>query len=104
MPSGNNQRVGALKRRRLWRRQQGKCHYCGVQMLQVNGIAETHTGGHHEREATIDHIIPLAGGGGWSYENLVYACYKCNHEKGNQTPGQAGLNPDKPGALIRRPI
>ncbi|HIC93859.1 MAG TPA: HNH endonuclease, partial [Anaerolineae bacterium] len=32
-----------------------------------------------------DHIIPKHLGGGYSWENLVTACAKCNHHKGGRS-------------------
>ncbi|HEX8266319.1 MAG TPA: HNH endonuclease [Pyrinomonadaceae bacterium] len=38
-----------------------------------------------EKEATIDHVVPLAQGGWHCAENARIACEKCNTEKGNKT-------------------
>ena len=40
--------------------------------------------GHHPPEATleVDHILPIAEGGGDDYENLITACWECNRGKG----------------------
>ncbi|KAK7377803.1 hypothetical protein VNO80_03235 [Phaseolus coccineus] len=34
---------------------------------------------------TIDHVVPAALGGEWTWENLVTACAKCNCKKGKKT-------------------
>ncbi|XP_062016179.1 uncharacterized protein LOC133732608 isoform X1 [Rosa rugosa] len=38
---------------------------------------------------TIDHVIPIARGGEWKWENLVTACAKCNSKKGQKTLEEA---------------
>jgi len=35
----------------------------------------------------MDHIIPIASGGGNERENLAAACYRCNEFKGSKTEG-----------------
>jgi hypothetical protein len=40
---------------------------------------------------TIDHVIPRSRGGKNTWQNLVAACSKCNHRKGNRTPEEAGM-------------
>ncbi|GER48791.1 HNH endonuclease [Striga asiatica] len=34
---------------------------------------------------TVDHVLPIARGGKWTWENLVTACAKCNSKKGQKT-------------------
>jgi len=50
------------------------CQYCGCR-----------------EHLTIDHLIPVSKGGGWSWNNLVTACAKCNSKKGSKTPEAVGL-------------
>ncbi len=52
----------------------GRCGYCGV--------AETATGA----ELTIDHYQPRSAGGSDQFENLVYACHRCNLYKRDYWP------------------
>lgn len=40
--------------------------------------------------ATLDHLIPRADSGSGGLQNLVLACYRCNHERGT-----APLTPDE---------
>ncbi|KAE8729096.1 zeatin O-glucosyltransferase-like [Hibiscus syriacus] len=40
---------------------------------------------------TIDHVLPIARGGEWTWENLVTACAKCNSKKGRKTPEEANM-------------
>lgn len=59
-------------RRRVKDRDKATCKYCGR-------VVE---------EGTVDHVLPLAQGGTDHLDNLVWACQKCNGEKGNRTPKQ----------------
>lgn len=45
------------------------CEFCGV--------TETDTGG----ELTVDHFQPQSQGGTDAFDNLIYACHRCNHYK-----------------------
>ncbi|XP_039010166.1 uncharacterized protein LOC120138832 [Hibiscus syriacus] len=40
---------------------------------------------------TIDHVLPVARGGEWKWENLVTACAKCNSKKGRKTLEEANM-------------
>lgn len=51
------------------------CQYCGS----------------HD-DLTVDHIIPKSRGGKDEFENCVAACYKCNNEKNDRTPREAGMS------------
>ncbi|GMP87191.1 hypothetical protein CsSME_00039672 [Camellia sinensis var. sinensis] len=44
------------------------------------------------RNLTIDHVLPIARGGEWTWENLVTACSKCNSKKGQKTLDEAKMN------------
>ncbi len=67
-------RGALLNRVNLFRRDGGECQYCGSR-----------------RHLTIDHVIPRSKGGKTSWTNLVTACNRCNMNKGDKTPEQAGL-------------
>lgn len=70
----------SLTRQNLFKRDGHKCVYCGT----------------HDN-LTMDHVIPRAQGGKTNWGNLVTACRKCNMQKGNMTPEEAGLQlPYKP--------
>ena len=53
----------------VYARANGRCFYCGKRLKRD--------------EMTIDHIISLCSGGLNDIKNMVCACEKCNHEKGN---------------------
>ncbi|XWS57622.1 hypothetical protein CRYUN_Cryun09bG0189400 [Craigia yunnanensis] len=40
---------------------------------------------------TIDHVLPVARGGEWKWENLVAACAKCNSKKGQKTVEEVNM-------------
>lgn len=63
-----------LNRTNLFKRDNGECQYCGS-----------------KRHLTIDHIIPKSKGGKTNWTNLITACNRCNVNKGDKTPEQAGL-------------
>lgn len=59
--------------------QNWKCAYCRRPMRKKR---------HKDfrgQEATVDHDLPVSRGGGNWKANLVMACAKCNHEKGDMT-------------------
>jgi 5-methylcytosine-specific restriction endonuclease McrA len=64
----------ALSRQNIFKRDGHKCVYCGSR-----------------DNLTMDHVIPRSKGGRDSWHNLVSACQKCNTEKGDRTPEEAGM-------------
>ncbi len=66
-----------FSRRNIFKRDRFTCQYCGAQP--------------QGEELSIDHVMPRAQGGQSTWENCVLACVKCNHNKANRTPEQAGL-------------
>lgn len=67
-----HRRKVSLSRRAIFARDKWKCVYCG-------GPAET-----------IDHVIPRSKGGAHIWENVVAACARCNHKKGDKTVREMG--------------
>lgn len=58
----------------LFRRQQGRCIYCGCRIsLDILSV---------DPYATLDHIKPRSLGGKNTLDNLCLACEPCNHAKG----------------------
>jgi len=64
----------AMTRHNIFKRDGNQCVYCG-----------------HTDNLTLDHIIPRAKGGRSTWDNLVTACQRCNSQKGDRTPEEAGL-------------
>lgn len=74
-------------RRALYEKQNGKCHWCGRQMMFPNHRAMKRL--KHPRPAnmpTIDHVVPLSRGGDDRRSNLVLACLACNGAHANTLP------------------
>src|SRR5258705_12603038 len=61
-----------LSRRAIFARDGGRCVYC-------QAAAET-----------IDHVHPRSKGGEHAWDNVVAACAKCNHHKGDKTLAELG--------------
>ena len=59
-----------LTNRALFRRDRNLCLYCG--------------GHFHDTELTRDHVVPRSRGGADSWDNVVAACRRCNHQKGHR--------------------
>ncbi|XP_021738256.1 uncharacterized protein LOC110704752 isoform X1 [Chenopodium quinoa] len=64
-----------LSRKNIFYRDDYMCQYCKV----TNNL-------------TIDHVVPIARGGKWEWENLVTACIRCNSKKGHKTLEEANMN------------
>ncbi len=49
--------------------------------------------GHHHRdgELTRDHVVPTSRGGCDDWDNVVAACRRCNHQKGNRLLEECGF-------------
>ncbi|MDI1464345.1 HNH endonuclease [Catellatospora sp. KI3] len=77
-----------LSRRAIFARDGGRCVYC-------QGPAET-----------IDHVHPRSKGGPHAWENVVAACARCNHHKGDKTLADLGwrlpVKPAVPHGIIWR--
>jgi 5-methylcytosine-specific restriction endonuclease McrA len=68
-----------LSRKNINIRDKYVCAYCG---RNLRG---------HNKELTVDHIIPKYLGGKDTWENCITACMACNTNKGNRTLEQAGM-------------
>ena len=66
----------------LWR-DKNQCQYCGV--IQT------------PKELTLDHVLPKSRDGENTWTNLVTCCKKCNQEKRDRTPEEAGMS------LLKKP-
>jgi hypothetical protein len=38
----------------------------------------------HDKDLTLDHVVPASKGGKTSWENIVTACQDCNHRKSDK--------------------
>jgi hypothetical protein len=63
----------------LMQKQNGLCAYCGRAMT----VDRKHE--RRARFATIEHIVPIAGGGSNEPDNLMLCCRICNIVKGHST-------------------
>ena len=71
-----------FSRRNVLTRDRSTCQYCGK--VFPSG------------ELTLDHVIPRSRGGKTEWENVVAACKRCNHRKGDRTPQEAKMYPLRP--------
>ncbi len=73
------ERAQKLKKTQWWLqlRNQGVCHYCQKKFLP--------------QELTMDHVVPLARGGGSTPGNIVPCCRACNRDKKLETPAETLL-------------
>jgi len=63
-----------VNRKRIFKRDGNICQYCDS-----------------KKNLTIDHVIPRSRGGKNTWKNMVTCCYRCNLNKGNKTPEEAGM-------------
>jgi 5-methylcytosine-specific restriction endonuclease McrA len=70
-------------RHNIFERDRNTCQYCGK-------IYE-------RKDLNLDHVIPRDRGGPTSWENIVCSCVRCNTQKANRTPQEAGIH------LVRKP-
>ena len=69
--------VPPLTNRELFRRDQHLCMYCGRVFKECM--------------LTRDHVMPRSRGGKNTWTNVVAACKRCNHVKGNRLPQECGM-------------
>ena len=72
-----------LNRKNLFARDEHRCQYCGRALPPS--------------QLSFDHVTPRSRGGKTEWENVVTCCFKCNTQKGDRTPQEAGMK------LRRRP-
>jgi 5-methylcytosine-specific restriction endonuclease McrA len=65
-----------LTRRAVLERDGHRCAYCA------------------RRAETVDHVVPRSRGGGHGWHNVVAACSRCNHRKGNRLLPEIGWSLD----------
>ncbi len=69
--------VPALTNKRLFRRDNDMCLYCGDYLFHC--------------ELTRDHVVPVSRGGTDTWENVVTACRECNHRKADLLLDECGM-------------
>ena len=69
--------IPPLNNNALFRRDGSLCLYCGEPFSH--------------RHLSRDHVIPFKQGGGDTWNNVVTACKRCNNQKADRTPEQAGM-------------
>ncbi|GAA6615943.1 HNH endonuclease [Scytonema sp. NUACC26] len=67
-------KVPAVNRREVLKRDSNTCQYCGS-----------------TKRLTLDHVIPRSKGGQHTWNNVVTACERCNQNKGDRLPHEAGM-------------
>ncbi len=67
----------------LFARDHYTCQYCGRHRRQLG----------HREFLTRDHLLPMCRGGDNTWDNVLTACTRCNHKKGNMTPAEAHMRP-----------
>ncbi len=73
----------ARRRIRIWYRERGCCTYCGNPLDPTLAGPYDPPGPDPHTRVTLDHVIPKSKGGGKGDDNLVLACFACNHTKGD---------------------
>ena len=71
-------RRAAMSRRAIFARDDHRCQYCG------------------DRADSIDHVLPRSRGGPNTWENVAAACRRCNTQKRDRTPAEAGMRLARP--------
>lgn len=80
-PEGTYKREGKIIR--LYNQQDGKCFYCGCQMILFRNEKEKNLP-ISKNYATKEHLLPRVDGGVDNIYNLVAACHKCNLRRGHK--------------------
>lgn len=72
-----------FSRANVYARDEHRCQYCGSEF--------------DASRLTFDHVVPVARGGGKTWENIVTCCIECNRHKGDRLPEERAMR------LIRKP-
>jgi 5-methylcytosine-specific restriction endonuclease McrA len=67
-----------ITRRAVFARDSWTCQYCG-----------------RTSHLTVDHVVPRSRGGTSIWENIVTSCAPCNRRKGNRTPHEVDMHPQR---------
>ncbi|PYV16934.1 MAG: HNH endonuclease [Acidobacteria bacterium] len=72
----------ALSRKNILLRDRYTCQFCG-RVLPAS-------------ELTLDHVVPRSRGGHTDWDNLVACCHRCNNQKSDRSPEEAGMSLRRP--------
>lgn len=75
-----------VRRTKVFEKDRYRCWICGVRCRRT-------WQGNHPREATLDHVKPLAKGGDHDWHNVRCACRRCNSLKSDSWGGSQKLLP-----------
>lgn len=66
----------------VWNRDEWRCRYCGQEVV-YDRKARKNQDRPRSNTATVDHLVLRSEGGHRTVENLVTACWSCNHDRGD---------------------
>jgi 5-methylcytosine-specific restriction endonuclease McrA len=78
-PKKKDRKEAKIKGKLLFDRGHQFCAYCGIWTQKKESPLDEGMG---RPDFTVDHIVPLARGGGNAFSNLVACCKPCNEMKG----------------------
>lgn len=70
------ERISTKTKEQVFQRDEFNCQYCGVWCYDSYIL--------NKKSLTVDHMLPVAIGGGNKVENLVTCCFDCNMIKGSK--------------------
>ena len=84
--------IDMRKRFSAWKKTEGRCWYCGVELFEGDPETEKNNSKKHtqkgreqyKRQFSVDHVVPKTDGGGDELDNLVPCCRVCNQRKNNR--------------------
>src|ERR1700746_4139756 len=68
-----------FSRANIYARDDYTCQYCGKKFPP--------------EDLRFDHVTPVALGGQKRWDNIVAACFRCNHRKSGRPPDEGGMRP-----------
>ncbi len=80
-------RIWQMKRRIVRWRDHNRCRYCKEKLT--------------DKTFTVDHVVPVSGGGTDEFSNLVACCKYCNKMKGNKIADTEMVNAMWMAAYVR---
>lgn len=62
-----------VNKQKVYERDEWRCYLCGCEVFRSKT--------YHPQQATVDCVIPLSKGGGYTYDNVKTCCMMCNASK-----------------------